>query len=276
MVIGGRTPDVSGQTYFFFAPAVHPGLHPGRPHRRHGLRLHPPHGQGHRVPHPGQGPRAPPAPAPRPRTAPHGRHPVGVDGGAVGVLAVPAVLQAGPTPSSPSVSSSSAWRCTPCSIPGLRKDTPNGNGWHGPAQADRTGGAGRRRRSATGPARDQAGTDPTVPAVPATGDGSAPDARAAAPTAPGGREPHPVRRGARRAPGEVPPVARDLVVDAQIVAAAALVLPRTRGGCEDCGVRFPLPVGSDRPESGRGRSRCERRAHRVTSGQPWRCTAPAL
>ena len=24
-----------------------------------------------------------------------------------------------------------------------------------------------------------------------------------------------------------------------------LVLPRSRGGCEDCGVRFPLPVGSD-------------------------------
>ena len=45
-VVGGRAdPNRSGftgQTYFFFAPLVHPAVHPRRADLRHAVRHHPP------------------------------------------------------------------------------------------------------------------------------------------------------------------------------------------------------------------------------------------
>ena len=51
MEIGGRTEGVSGQTYFFYAPLFLPLFILGVP-IGHGLRLHPPGGQGPEVRHP--------------------------------------------------------------------------------------------------------------------------------------------------------------------------------------------------------------------------------
>ena len=95
MVIGGRTPDVSGQTYFFFAPLFIPVFILGVPIADMAFAFIRRTAKGTGVPHAGQGPRAPPPAAPGPRPETDGRDPVGVDGGPVGVRALPAVRQAG-------------------------------------------------------------------------------------------------------------------------------------------------------------------------------------
>ena len=72
MVISGRVPPdvpISGVTYFFFAPLFIPLFILGVPAGRHGLRLHPAHGAGPGLRHPGQGAHPPP-PAPSRVTAP--------------------------------------------------------------------------------------------------------------------------------------------------------------------------------------------------------------
>jgi UDP-GlcNAc:undecaprenyl-phosphate GlcNAc-1-phosphate transferase len=96
LLVGGQTPDAaSGSTFFFFAPLFIPFVILGVPIldtafsivRRASKRTGPRGGR--------QGPPAPPAHAPRPRPAALGRHPVGVDGAAVGLRALPGVHRAG-------------------------------------------------------------------------------------------------------------------------------------------------------------------------------------
>ena len=97
-VVGGRadpdTQDFIGQTFFFFAPLVHPAADPRRADPRHAVR-----DRAAGVEAPGarrrrQGPPAPPPDEPRARSPARRADPVGVDRAAVGLRALSGAVRA--------------------------------------------------------------------------------------------------------------------------------------------------------------------------------------
>ena len=83
-----RASEFIGQTYFFFAPLVHPAVDPRRADPRHAVRDRPPRHPAPGARHRRQGPPPPPPDEPRPRPPPQRADPVGVDGAAVGLRAL--------------------------------------------------------------------------------------------------------------------------------------------------------------------------------------------
>ena len=121
-IVGRRPTDdrVQRPDVLLLRPAVHPARHPRRADPRHRLRHRPPRHATLRRRDGGQGPPPPPAHAPRPRPAPQRAHPLGVDGAAVGLRAVPDAHRAGATPSCRSASPRSALLLYTVFHPGAR------------------------------------------------------------------------------------------------------------------------------------------------------------
>ncbi len=89
LVVGGRIADqFSGQTYFFYAPDLHPAVHPGRADPRRRLVDHPAHVPADRLWHSRRRTHPPSPHAPRPRPASLRVHSVDVDRDSLGVRAV--------------------------------------------------------------------------------------------------------------------------------------------------------------------------------------------
>jgi hypothetical protein len=218
MVIGGRTARHQRPDLLLLRPAVHPGVHPGGPHRRHGVRLRATNRQGHRVPHPGQGPR----PSPSLRLGHGPRRTVAILWAWTAVLSAfllyplfdkkgNAVIPFGV------IVLGLALYTVPPGLPGpSRRNAPSG-----PPRIARRGAGKRRKRRKRGESRqrDQVGRRRCTPP---------------------GHSGHP-----RCFPGQGPPLGPKISLQSANSGWFRPVLPRSGGGCEDCGVRFPLPVGSD-------------------------------
>ena len=104
ITIGGRTDyAVHGQHVLLLRAPADPGADPRRADPRHRVLVHPPDRAAPALAPGRRRPPAPPADAPRPRPAPHGRDPLGVDRPALGRRAGPDVLRRRATRSCPFV-----------------------------------------------------------------------------------------------------------------------------------------------------------------------------
>ncbi|MEZ5136271.1 MAG: MraY family glycosyltransferase [Acidimicrobiales bacterium] len=139
-------PAVLGSGVLLLCADPHPAVDPGRPHPRHRLRHRAPRRQALGCLRGGQGSSAPPVAAPRARASPRRVHPVGLDGAARRLRAVPDLHR-------------SRRRARP-----VRRAGPGPGVVHDPAAPDRSAGQAGRSRTAVERSRRRAGARRQAPA----------------------------------------------------------------------------------------------------------------